>query len=541
MSSTTGSTKGKPRVLITDSINRQAADILEDHCDIIYEPKLSHEELLKLIVDMDGLMIRSASTISEDVLEQASRLRIVGRAGVGTDNIDVINATKKGVIVVNSPEGNTVAASEHTVGLLLALARHIPEGDATLKNGMWQRSKLVGVEVYGKILGVVGLGKIGRRVAKTCLALGMKVNVSDPFLTKAMAEELGVSVVPFEEVLTTSDFITIHAPKTRETTNLFNTETFARCKPGLRIVNCARGGIINEAALVAAIEEGIVAGAALDVFEQEPPDTNGPLFKLGANANKLVLTPHLGASTEEAQVNVALDVAEQLKEFFQHGYAKSAVNIPLLRPEMLDPVKHYMPMAEVLGNFIRQMAQGAAQSVELTAKGDLGQHRTEPLTLAVLKGLLSSAREGVNYVNAPTIAEESGIQVKESSTKKAGNYLNLLEVKLTTDEKTYTVAGTLISEEIFRIVEMDGYQMALKPTSHILITPHHDRPGMIAKVATLLGEEGVNISALQVARKGPAAGGESIMVFNLDNALSESLLVSIRKLEGIYGSLYITL
>ena len=531
----------KPRVLITDSINLQASEILKDHCEVIYEPKLSHDELLAKITDVDALMIRSASTVSEDVLQKADRLRIVGRAGVGTDNIDVATATKQGVIVVNSPEGNTIAASEHTVGMLMALARHIPEGDATLKNGQWIRSKLVGVEVYGKTLGVVGLGKIGRRVAKACLALGMKVNVFDPFLSKAMAEELGVNGVSLDEILEKSDFITIHAPKTRETTNLFNRETFAKCKPGLRIVNCARGGIINEEALAEAIEKGIVAGAALDVFEQEPPNPEGPLFKMGANANKLVLTPHLGASTEEAQVNVALDVAEQIKEFFEHGYAKSAVNIPLLRQDMLDPVKHYMPMAEVLGHFIRQLAQGPAQSVEITAKGDLGKHRTEPLTLAVLKGLLSTAREGVNYVNAPSIAEENGIQVKETTTKKAGNYLNLLEVKLSTEDRCYTVSATLISEEIFRIVEVDGYQMALKPTSYILLTPHHDRPGMIAKVATVLGEADVNISALQVARKGPSAGGESIMVFNLDNAPSDELLAKIRKLEGIYGSLYINL
>lgn len=532
---------GKPRVLITDSINLQATEILKDSCEIVYEPKLSHDELLARIPEIDALMIRSASTVSADVLEKAPRLRIIGRAGVGTDNIDVATATKHGVIVVNSPEGNTIAASEHTVGMLMALARHIPEGDATLKNGMWARNKLVGVEVYGKVLGVVGLGKIGRRVAKVCLSLGMKVNVFDPFLSKAMADELGVQAVSFDEILEKSDFITIHAPKTRETQNLFSRENFAKCKVGVRIINCARGGIINEEALAEAIEQGIVAGAALDVFEQEPANPDGPLFKLGTNANKLVLTPHLGASTEEAQVNVALDVAEQIKEFLEHGYAKSAVNIPLLRQDMLDPVKHYMPMAEVLGNFIRQMAKGAAQSVEITAKGDLGQHRTEPLTLAVLKGLLSTAREGVNYVNAPSIAEENGIQVKEASTKKAGNYLNLLEVKLVTDERTYTVSGTLISEEIFRIVEMDGYQMALKPTPYILITPHHDRPGMIAKVATVLGEAGVNISALQVARTGAAAGGESIMVFNLDNALSEEVLASIRKIEGIYGSLYINL
>lgn len=533
---------GKPRVLITDGIHPQAVDILKETCDVVFEPKLSHEELLARIVDMDALMIRSASTVSADVLEKAPRLRMIGRAGVGTDNIDVATATKKGVIVVNSPEGNTVAASEHTVGMLMALARHIPEGDASLKQGQWIRSKLVGVEVYGKVLGVVGLGKIGRRVAKVCLALGMKVNVFDPFLSKAAAEELGVQIVTFDEILEKSDFITIHAPKTRETQNLFNAASFARCKPGVRLVNCARGGIIEEKALLEAIQSGIVAGAALDVFEQEPLPADHILLGLSdEQAKKVVLTPHLGASTEEAQVNVALDVAEQIREFFTHGVAKSAVNIPLLRPDMLDPVKHYMPMAEVLGNVVRQMAKGATQSLEMVAKGDLSEHRTEPLELAVLKGLLSTAHEGVNYVNAPAIAEENGIQIKQASMRKAGNYLNLLEVKLTTDIKVYTISGTLISDEIFRIVELDGYQMALKPTPYILITPHLDQPGMIAKVATVLGEAGVNISAMQVARKGAAAGGESIMVFNLDNPPSDALLSSIRQIEGIYDSLYINL
>jgi D-3-phosphoglycerate dehydrogenase len=533
---------GKPRVLITDSINLQAAAILRDSCEVVYEPKLSHEDLLAKISDVDALMIRSASTVSADVLEQSERLRIVGRAGVGTDNIDVSTATKKGVIVVNSPEGNTIAASEHAIGMLMALARHIPEGDASMKGGQWIRNKLIGVEVFGKTLGVIGLGRIGRRVAKVALALEMKVNVFDPFLTKAMAEELGVQAVTLDELLETADFITIHAPKTRETENLLNQEAFAKCKPGVRIVNCARGGIINEAALVEAISQGIVAGAALDVFEQEPIALDNPLLKAANIANKLVLTPHLGASTEEAQINVALDVAEQIRDFFAYGYAKNAVNIPLLRQEMLDPVKHYMPMAEILGRFVRQMAKGATQSVEITAKGELSKQRSEPLTLAVLKGLLSPAIEGVNYVNAPSIAEESGIQVKESSTRKAGNYLNLLEVQMTTDNRTYSVSGTLISDEIFRIVEVDGYPMALEPTQYILITPHHDRPGMIAKVATVLGQAGVNISALQVARKeGAVAGGESIMVFNLDNTLSDDVLKAIRQLEGIYGSLYICL
>jgi D-3-phosphoglycerate dehydrogenase len=368
--------------------------------------------------------------------------------------------------------------------------------------------------------------------------MGMKINVFDPFLSKVMAEELGVQSVSLDEILEKSDFITIHAPKTRETTNLLNDDTLARCKPGVRIINCARGGIIDEAALARAIEKGIVAAAALDVFENEPPPADSPLRQLG---NKVVLTPHLGASTEEAQVNVALDVAEQIRDFLAFGYARNAVNIPLLRPEILDPVKHYMPMAEVMGRFVRQIAQGAAQSIEITAKGTLSQHRTEPLTLAVLKGLLSHAREGVNYVNAPSIAEESGLHVKESATKKAENYLNLLQIDLTTDERTYRVAATLIADEIFRIVEMDGYPVNLEPTPYILITPHHDRPGMIAKVATALGQQGINISALQVARRGAEAGGESIMAFNLDNPPSDAVLQAIQQQEGIYGVLTVRL
>jgi D-3-phosphoglycerate dehydrogenase len=527
----------KPKVLITDGINAQAVAILEANCDVTFQAKISHAELLEQIGGFDALMIRSASTVSADILEKAGRLRIVGRAGVGTDNVDVSVATKKGVIVINSPEGNTVAASEHTVGMLLALARHIPQGDASLKAGQWIRSQLVGVEVYGKTLGIVGLGKIGRRVAKTCLTLGMKVNVFDPFLSKAAAEELGVLTVSFDDILEQSDFISIHAPKTKETQNLFNAQAFTRCKKGLRIVNCARGGIIDETALLNALRAGQIAGAALDVYTQEPLPAESPLLSATDLADRLVLTPHLGASTEEAQINVALDVAGQIRDFFATGIVKSAVNIPMLRPELLEPIKDYMLMAEVLGNFVRQAAKGASQSVEITVKGEfLAGQRTEPLSLAILKGILSTAHESVNYVNAPAIAEENGIQVTQGSTRKAGNYLNLIEVKLTTERRTYAIAGTLISDKLFRIVSLDDYAMALEPTEHILLTPHKDQPGMIARVATVLGEAGVNISAMEVARKGSAAGGESVMVFNLDNPLPEDALQAIEQIDGIFGS-----
>lgn len=531
----------KPRVLITDNINLQASVLLRDCAEVLYEPKLAHDELLKLVSSVDALMVRSASQVSADVFENAPRLKIVGRAGVGTDNIDIQQATKNGIIVINSPDGNTVAAAEHTIGMLMALARHIPEGDATLKAGNWNRKNLVGIELYGKTIGVIGLGKIGRRVAKVCLSLGMKVNVFDPFLSTAVADELGVQSVSLEHVLEHSDFITIHAPKTRETVDLLNEKALLKCKKGVRIVNCARGGIINEQDLANVIQQGHVAGAALDVFNEEPLSPESPLLNMGQYANRLVLTPHLGASTEEAQINVALDVAEQIKAFFLQGHAKSAVNIPMLRQDILDPVKNYMPMAEVLGCFVRQLSQGAVRSIDIIAYGTLSQCRTEPLTLAVLKGLFAHIREGVNYVNAASIAEENGVQVQEVSTKKSNSYLNLLQVKINTETGSHTVSGTLIADSIFRIVEVNGYQMTLQPTRYIFITPHHDRPGMIAQVAQILGKSGVNISALQVGRKGSDAGGEATMVFNLDNRLPEALQEEIAAIEGIYSSLSINL
>jgi D-3-phosphoglycerate dehydrogenase / 2-oxoglutarate reductase len=535
-----------PKILITDGIHESAVRILRPLCDVIYEPKLNPEQLLTLIHDVNGLMIRSASTITAQVMEQAPNLKIIGRAGVGTDNIDLATATQRGVVVVNSPEGNTVAASEHTIAMLLAMARHIPQADASMHAGQWQRNAFVGTELFGKTLGVLGLGKIGSRVAKTCLSLGMKVLVYDPFLSPAMAETLGVQPVALDTIWEQADFISIHTPKIKETVHLLNRNTLARCKEGVKIVNCARGGIIDEAALAEALLSGQVGGAAIDVFEQEPPQADCPLLNLPtACANRLIITPHLGASTQEAQLNVALDVAEQMRDFFKEGYASHAVNLPTLRKELLDPVKHYMPMAEVLGNLVRQLAQGPAEAVEITAKGTLAGLNTSPLTLAVLKGILSKAREGVNYVNAPLLAEEYGLKVKAASTKGTDDYLNLLTVSLSVQlsgqKRRFSVAGTLVADSIFRIVAIDDYRLTLEPTPHILLTPHKDQPGMIAGVASILGQNGVNISALQVARSGPQAGGDSVMIFNLDNPASPAALDAIRQLPGIYDAMAISL
>jgi D-3-phosphoglycerate dehydrogenase len=432
----------KPRVLITDGIHASAKQILQDVCEPVLEKSLTHDELLACIGDFDALMIRSASKVSEDVLEKGKKLQIVGRAGVGIDNIDVKKATAQGVIVVNSPEGNTVAAAEHTIAMMFALARHIPEADALMKQGQWKRNALTGVELVGKTIGIIGLGKIGARVAKTCLALGMEVNAYDPFLTPAKAAELGVESVSLDTIWEASDFISAHVPKTKDTLHLINKQTLARCRPGVRIVNCARGGVINEAELIEAIKSGHVAGAAIDVFEQEPLPAENPWLELG---NKVILTPHLGASTTEAQLNVAIDVAEQIRDYFRDGSARNAVNIPMLRKEMIEPVKDYMPMAEVLGQLAGRLATGAVETVEVISRGSLAQVNAAPLTLAVLKGLFSISNEGVNYVNAKLFAEERAIKVLESSTKQMTSYQNQLKVKLTTTGGECTVSGIQIA------------------------------------------------------------------------------------------------
>lgn len=528
----------RPVVLVTDGIHDSAKTILEASCEVLFEPKLTPEAFEALLPRINGLMVRSGIQVTAETMTKAPNLQIVGRAGVGTDNIDSKAATRRGVIVVNSPGGNTTAAAEHTIGMLMALARHIPEADQIMKTGGWRAKQLTGVELSGKTLGVVGFGKIGRKVARVFQRLDMNVLVYDPFLSAQLAEELKVKTVDLDTIFAESDFMTLHAPKTPETKNMINAEAFAKMKDGVRIVNCARGGIMDEDALCDAIESGKVAGAALDVFGKEPPSPEDRIFTMG---HKIITTPHLGASTEEAQVNVAVDVAEQLQEFFKTGTAQNAVNIPALRRELLDPVRSYMPMAEQLGCMARQMANGGITLVEVVAAGTLSHENLTPLTLAVLKGMLGVAREGVNYVNAMVVAEEEGIAVRESRTPKAGNYANMLTVNLMTDTGLVSVAGSLISDNLYRIVSINGYPANLEPSQYILLAPHTDKPGMIASVSTILGASQINVSALQVARKGHAAGGESMMVFNLDNPVSNEVLSNMTALDGVSTARFIEL
>jgi D-3-phosphoglycerate dehydrogenase len=527
------------KVLVTDKINEIAVKILESSCDVDYKPVLSADELKEIIKDYDALMIRSASKVTKEVIAVAEKLKVVGRAGVGVDNVDLEEATNKGIVVINSPEGNTVAAAEHTVALMLSMARHIPEADVSMKAGKWERSKFTGIEVFKKTLGVVGLGKIGSRVAKAAVALGMNVLVYDPFVKQEQINALGAcQAKSYDEIWPVADFITLHVPKTRETMHLINRNTLNRMKKGVKIINCARGGIIDESALAEAIENGQVAMAAIDVFEQEPVK-DSPLLNLG---NKVVLTPHLGASTEEAQINVAVDVAEQIRDMSAGRAAKSAVNIPSLKPEILEPVKHYMALAENLGSLVRQITSGASKNIEIVACGELADLDISPLSIAVAKGVLSCSSEGVNYVNAPILAKKRGIHIKESKSTNSGSYVGLLKVILTTEEETNETNGTVIGKDIPRITRINGYYANIEPADHMLVLPHQDKPGMIAQVAGMLGKEGINISMMQVGRKDrSAAGGESVMILNVDDPVSKDMLSSLTEVEGIYKAKYVNL
>ena len=527
------------KALVTDQIDEIAVRILQGVCEVDYEPALSAEKLEAVIHDYDALMIRSSSKITKTLLSEAVKLKVIGRAGVGVDNIDIEAATDKGIVVINSPDGNTVAAAEHTIAMMLSMVKHIPAADASIKDKKWERAKLTGKEVFNKTIGIIGFGRVGSRVASVAQAMGMKVFVYDPFISKHQVETIGAHyVTSLIDIWKSADFISLHIPKSKDTLDIINKDSIAQMKKGVKIINCARGGIVNESDLAEAIQSGQVEMAAIDVFNKEPVD-GSPLLKLG---DKVVLTPHLGASTEEAQINVAVDVAEQIRDMFQGSSVRSAVNIPALKPEIFEPVKHYMALAENLGSFVRQITVGAEEEIEIIACGELADVDTSPLAIAIAKGILLCSNEGVNFVNALTLAEKRGIRIKKSKSTDSESYLSLLKVMLTTDKETNSTAGTIIGKDIPRILRFDGYHTSIEPAGHMLILPHKDKPGMIAQVATLLSKENINISMMQVGRKIRAqVGGESVMILNVDEAVSDTTLKQLQKIDGIYSARYINL
>ena len=524
------------KVLVTDKINDAAASILKPVAQVDVLPTMSEEELCKVIGEYDALMIRSQTKVTPKIIEAAKNMKIIGRAGVGVDNVDLEAATQHGIIVVNSPDGNTHAAAEHTLAIMLSMSRNIPQAVASTKQGLWERSKFVGTEVYGKTLGIIGMGKIGSHVAKVAIALGMKVVVCDPFASKEFVEKLGATYIPtFDDFWGLCDYITLHVPKTKDTLHMINKDTIAKMKKGVKIINCARGGIIDEAALKEAVESGQVSGAAIDVYEDEPKIELSPLLKAEGN---ILLTPHLGASTKEAQFNVAIDVAEQIKDVLQGSSARSAVNIPSLKAEKLEPVKDYMQLAENLGEIVSQLAAGNFKSVDITVDGYLSTVDVSPIETAVLKGIYSKQLDAVNYVNAPVIAKDRGLETKVSKSNKDSGALGAISIKITANDDEFVVSGSLITKEIPRITRINQYVTSIKPEKHMLLIPHENKPSMIAKVATVIGENGINIEHMHVVQK---ENDNSLMVINTDVPVENNVLTSIQNIDGVKVAKYIKL
>jgi D-3-phosphoglycerate dehydrogenase len=524
------------KVLVTDKLDESGLIILKQGgSEVDYKPGIPANDLKEIIKDYDALLVRSQTQASKDILDSAIKLKIIGRAGVGVDNIDVETATEKGIIVVNSPEGNTVAAAEHTLAMMMSLARHIPMADKSCKENKWERSKFLGIELKGQTLGIIGLGKIGQTVGNVANALGMKTLAYDPFVSKERALDLGFKKVELEEIFTSSDFITLHVPKTKETQNMIAKDSIAKMKDGVRIINCARGGLINETDLAEAIKSGKVAGAAIDVFDKEPC-TESPLHDCG---DRVILTPHLGASTSQAQLNVAIDVSEQIRDVLSGGVAKSAVNLPGLKPELVKQIKPYLGISEYMGSMLRQLSQGVIKEIEIEALGDLAKKNIEGLKLAILKGVLSYNLDSVTFVNAPLIAKERGIKVKELKSDDSGAYKDKLRIKLVTETETRVIAGTVLQENIPAIIQIDAYPVNIKPENHSIITYHEDKPGIVAQISKILWDANVNISSLNLGRTQDSAS--AVMVVNVDSSVDDEILKNIENVKGISLAKYVRL
>ncbi len=528
----------KFKVLITDPLSEEGLKLLEAHPDIEFEVvgKKKPEELVQIIEPYDILLVRSGTKVTREVIERAKNLKLIGRAGVGLDNIDVEAATEKGVVVVNAPSGNTISTAEHTWALLMAMMRKIPQAYESLKKGEWNRKAFLGNEVYGKTLGIVGLGRIGSEVAKRALAFGMRVIGYDPFITKEKADRLGIELVSsIDELLPMVDIITFHIPLTEETRHLLNRERIYRLKQGAWVVNCARGGIVEEEALYEALKEGHLSGAALDVFEKEPPE-GSPLLELP----NVVFTPHLGASTKEAQINVAVEIAQEVINFVDYGFVKNAVNIPSFDPAEMKEIAPFMELAEKIGTFQSQVAPGRAEVIELLFIGGLAEKNVTPLVSAFLKGYFETALgDTVNYLNSMKIARERGIKVLQFKINESEGYSNLFASIVKAGEKKRVVAGTVFEDKHPRIVKIDDFFLEFSPKGYVLLLENRDVPGVIGKVGSILGENGVNIAGLHLGRTAP--GKRAVSVIIVDSSIPEEVLRKIEQEPEIFSARLIKL
>ncbi len=516
------------KILVSDNLSEKGINILKKAgLEVDVKTSLSEEELKKEIKKYDALIVRSATKVTADIIESADNLKAIGRAGSGLDNIDKIAATKKGIVVMNTPGGNTITTAEHTIALLLSMARQIPQATASMKQGKWEKKKLTGVELYNKILGVIGLGNIGAHVAKMAQGMGMNVVTHDPFLSEEKAKELGVKTVELNELIKKSDFITVHTPLTNETKALINKESIAMMKQGVRLINSARGGIVDEKALCEALKSGKVAAAALDVFEKEPPADC-----LFLEFDNVVLTPHLGAATEEAQENVAIAVAEQIADYLLNGTIKNAINFPSVSADVLPGLQPYINLAERLGSFLSQQFDGGIDKAVIEFRGGVTELVLEPITVAALKGILTPIlQETVNFINAPLIAKERGIQVKEITTSDAGDYHSMLVIKIKAGSRESRVAGILHGKKEPRIIAIDGFAVEVVPAGNMLVIGNKDEPGVIGSIGTLLGKNKINIARMQFGREKP--GGKAISVVSVDIPVSKEIISGIKKLPNV--------
>ncbi len=517
------------RVLVSDNISDKGVEILKNAgLSVDVKTKLSPSELINIIGEYEGLVVRSATKVTAEVVNAAKKLKVVGRAGAGLDNIDVPASTKKGVVVMNTPGGNTVTTAEHAVAMLLSLVRMIPQATASTKSGKWEKSKFTGQEFYNKTLGIVGMGRVGGHVAKLGQGLLMNVLAYDPYLSQENAQKMGVELVSLDEIYRRSDFITIHSPLTAETRNLIGAEAISKMKDGVLIVNCARGGIVDEAALYEGLKSSKIGGAAFDVFVQEPVDAQNPLLSL----ENFVCTPHLGASTTEAQENVALAIAEQMVDYLTKGVIRNAANFPSVSPDVLPRLQPYISLAEKLGAFQACISEGAIEKVSIEYRGKVAELSAAPLTIAALKGLLTPILEdSVNYVNAPIIAQERGIGVEESKNRDAGDYISLITIKVQTSAGNNEAKGALFSRRDPRIIEINGYPLEVVPEGYMIVLSNVDKPGVVGNIGSILGQHNINIARMQFGRDVP--GGKVLSVISIDTPASSQLMEQMSKLPNV--------
>ena len=518
------------KILISDKLAQEGIDILKAVKEFEVDCKygLPPGELKNIIKDYDALIIRSSTNMTADIIEAADKLKVIGRAGVGLDNVDLKAATKKGIVAMNTPGGNTTSTAEHTMSLILALSRNIPQACASLKSGKWERSKFEGVELHGKILGIIGLGRIGSTVARMGKAFGMKIITCDPFLSMEVASNIGVEMVEMEELVKTSDYVTIHIPKSNETRNIISHKEFSMMKRTARVINCARGGIIDEAALIEALQNKTIAGAALDVYEKEPLDSDSPLLKI----DNCVVTPHLGASTSEAQVNVAIEIAESIRNALLGKGIVNAANFPSITAEAYKVLEPYIDLAERMGKFAGQLLTGRIKEVRITYSGVVTGYKVAPVTMTCVYGLLSSILgETVNPINAVDLARERAVNIQEIHATREQEFVNLVNLEVTTDKETFHLWGTLSANNKPRIVKINNIYVEATPDGYMLFINNNDKPGIVGAVGSTLAEGNINIGGISFGRE--RQGGLVISVVNVDSEVPDTILEKLRKKKDI--------